>query len=79
MDISDKKISTLSESTSAVLKELAENEDGKPIEIEAYVGGSVPTEYVKTKYDLVNLLREFDVMGGKRSAPNHVELLVKRT
>ena len=66
MDISDKKISTLSESTTAVLKELAENADGKPIEIEAYVGGSVPTEYVKTKYDLVNLLREFDVMGGSR-------------
>lgn len=66
MDISDKKISTLSDSTISVLKELAENEDGKPIEIEAYVGGSVPTEYVKTKYDLVNLLREFDVMGGSR-------------
>ncbi len=70
MDISDKKISTLSESTSAVLKELAENQDGKPIEIEAYVGGSVPTEYVKTKYDLVNLLREFDVMGGSRVSVN---------
>ncbi len=66
MDISDKKISTLSESTTEVLRELAENEDGKPIEIEAYVGSSVPTEYVKTKYDLVNLLREFDVMGGSR-------------
>ena len=66
MDISDKKISTLSDSTTAVLQELAENQDGKPIEIEAYVGGSVPTEYVKTKYDLVNLLREFDVMGGPR-------------
>ena len=66
MDISDKKISTLSDSTTTVLKELAENEDGKPIEIEAYVGSSVPTEYVKTKFDLVNLLREFDVIGGTR-------------
>ena len=66
MDISDKQISTLSDSTISVLEELAENSDGKPIEIEAYVGSSVPTEYVKTKYDLVNLLREFDVMGGNR-------------
>ena len=70
MDISDKKISTLSESTTTVLNELAENADGKPIEIEAYVGSSVPTEYVKTKYDLVNLLREFDVMGGSRVTVN---------
>jgi len=30
----------------------------------------VPTEYVKTKYDLVNLLREFDVMGGSRVSVN---------
>ncbi|QEG24552.1 Gldg family protein [Mariniblastus fucicola] len=70
MDISDQKISTLSESTTSVLQELAENSDGKPIEIEAYVGSSVPTEYVKTKYDLVNLLREFDVMGGSRVSVN---------
>jgi ABC-2 type transport system permease protein len=70
MDISDKKISTLAESTTAILEELGENEDGKPIEIEAYVGSSVPTEYVKTKYDLVNLLREFDVMGGSRVKVN---------
>ena len=70
MDISDKKISTLADSTTTVLKELAENEDGKPIEIEAYVGSSVPTEYVKSKYNLVNLLREFDVMGGSRVKVN---------
>jgi len=70
MDISDEKISTLSESTTSVLNELAENADGKPIEIEAYVGSSVPSEFVKTKFDLVNLLREFDVMGGPRVRVN---------
>ena len=70
MDISDKKISTLADSTTAILEELGENEDGKPIEIEAYVGSSVPSEYVKTKFDLVNLLREFDVMGGSRIKVN---------
>ena len=66
MDISDKQISTLSDSTIEVLEDLASNEDAKPIQIDAYVGSSVPSEYVKTKYDLVNLLREFDVMGGQR-------------
>jgi ABC-2 type transport system permease protein len=53
-----------------LLNELAEDEDGEPIEIEAYVGSTVPTEYVKTKFDLVNLLREFNVMGGNRVQVN---------
>ncbi|MFT5304102.1 MAG: ABC-2 type transport system permease protein, partial [Mariniblastus sp.] len=32
----------------------------------AYVSSRVPSEFVKLKYDLVNLLREFDVLGGRR-------------
>ncbi len=66
LDISDSKISTLAPATLKLLDELSKSEDQQPIKIEAYVGNNVPSEYVKIKYDLVNLLREFDVLGGKR-------------
>lgn len=69
-DISDQKVSTLSESTVKLLKELSEKTDAPEIEINAYVSNNIPTEYVRTKYDLVNLLREFDVLGGKRVKVN---------
>jgi ABC-2 type transport system permease protein len=71
-DVSANKVSTLSPSTLKVLNELTSqttDENGKelpPIKIDAYVSNNVPTEYVQTKQNLVNLLREFDVLGGNR-------------
>ena len=72
VDISDSKISTLSPATVQMLERLASEEDETqpPINIEAYVSSNVPSEFVKLKYDLVNLLREFDVLGGKRVRVN---------
>ena len=72
MDISDSQISTLSPATIAMLEGLSQEDDDSnpPIKIEAYVSSNVPSEYVKIKYDLVNLLREFDVLGGKRVQVN---------
>ena len=68
VDISEAQVSTLSESTVNMLSELREDTDQskQPIKIEAYVSNSVPSEFVKLRYDLVNLLREFDVLGGRR-------------
>lgn len=68
IDISDAQVSTLSSETVTMLTELAEDPDPakQAIKIEAYVSNSVPSEFVKLRYDLVNLLREFDVLGGNR-------------
>ncbi len=68
LDISESSVSTLAPATVKLLNELSKDDspNSKPIKIEAYVGNNVPSEYVKLKYDLVNLLREFDVLGGKR-------------
>ena len=66
MDISSEKVSTVSEATLKVLEQLAADNDAAEIKINAFVSNNVPTEYVQTKYDLVNLLREFDVLGGNR-------------
>ena len=70
MDISREKVSTVSDATLKVLGKLAEEEDAPEIKINAFVSNNIPTEYVQTKYDLVNLLREFDVLGGKRVSVN---------
>jgi ABC-2 type transport system permease protein len=66
VDISDGKVSTLAPVTIKMLNELAKEPEGNPIKIEAYVSNTVPSEFVKLKFDLLNLLREFDVLGGKR-------------
>lgn len=68
VDISDKQINTLSPETVSMLDSLAsdETENAQPINIEAYIGDNIPSEFVRLKYDLTNLLREFDVRGGQR-------------
>ena len=66
MDISNEKVSTVSDATLTVLSNLAEDNEAPEIKINAFVSNNIPTEYVQTKYDLVNLLREFDVLGGNR-------------
>ena len=68
VDISEKKINTLADQTKSILTELAADDslEAQPINIEAYIGNNIPSEFVKLKYDLKNLLREFDLRGGKR-------------
>ena len=70
VDISDQHVSTLSDSTLKLLERLSkegeEDDSVSPINITAYIGSDIPAEFVRTKYDLVNLLREFDALGGSR-------------
>ena len=68
VDISDSKINTLAPTTVEMLDRLRteDSEDARPINIEAYISNNIPSEFVRMKYDLVNLLREFDALGGNR-------------
>ena len=70
MDISKEQVSTVSDETLKVLGELSSHQDEPEIRINAFVSNNIPTEFVQTKYDLVNLLREFDVLGGNRIKVN---------
>ena len=73
LDVSREKISTLSPNTRELLDQIATRlaaGDGEPITVDAYIGSTIPTDFVQTKYDLVNLLREFDVMGGSQVTVN---------
>lgn len=76
VDISSGKVSTLSDTSRQVLTDLAaekppEGEKSAPvINVDAFVSGNLPTEYFQASYNLVNLLREFDVLGGNRVQVN---------
>ncbi len=75
MDVSGEKISTLTGNTRDILARLAvekgrDDRPAAPITIDAYVGSNIPADFVQTQYDLINLLREFDVMGGNRVRVN---------
>ncbi|MEL7498558.1 MAG: Gldg family protein [Planctomycetota bacterium] len=68
VDISDQKINTLAPATIAMLDRLKSEdpESTQPINVEAFISNNIPPEFVRMKYDLVNLLREFDALGGNR-------------
>lgn len=68
VDISARKINTLAPVTIEMLDRFrGENaDDTAPVVIEAYISNNLPSEFVRMKYDLVNLLREFDARGGNR-------------
>lgn len=74
MDLSTGSVNTLAQDSISLLNNLKENPSGdgqerntpKQITIEAYISSDLPPEYVQTRYELVNLLKEFDVIGGDR-------------
>ncbi len=81
LDVSRNKISTLTPNTLAILKGLDEQKDpfnpdkpAPPIVIDAYVGSNVPTEFMQTRYDLVNLLRELKVMSDRIQVNLHTDV-----
>lgn len=73
-DISEGKVSSVSSKTIDILQNLPSEEkaaDGSvkklpPIVIDAYISPDVPPEYAQTRFDLINMLREFDAIAGNR-------------
>lgn len=81
LDVSRNKVSTLTPNTGSILNELDEQRDlvnpdrpAPPIVVDAYVGSNVPSEFVQTKYDLVNLLRELKVMSNRIQVNLHTDV-----
>ncbi|MEM9352218.1 MAG: Gldg family protein, partial [Planctomycetota bacterium] len=75
VDISTEQLSSLSGDTLAFLKQLRDNDDAKPIEIEAFVSPQVPAEYAPVKLSLLSTLEELKARsGGKiRVTKNEIE------
>ena len=62
-DLSEERISTLSPDTRRLLQTLDVN---RPIDIKAYVSPTVPEDYVQTKLNLLNTLRQLERLGRGR-------------
>lgn len=61
VDTTAEGIHSLSADTERLIGEL---DAERPVTVEAFVSTEVPAEYVKTRRDLVNLLRRYDQLGG---------------
>jgi gliding motility-associated transport system permease protein/gliding motility-associatede transport system auxiliary component len=59
------QVSSLSPDTRKLLSELAAK-DTRPIKIHAYMSAQVPDEYVKTRYNLISMLKELSRQAGSR-------------
>ncbi len=69
-DATQNKVSSLSPTTKTMIRQLKSE---RPIVIDAYISADMPAQYAKTKYDLINLLKEFQALSSNRG----VELQVR--
>jgi ABC-2 type transport system permease protein len=66
-DATSEQISSLS---AATLDRIAEIKTERPIYIEAFLSKTLPEQYVKTKFDMISLLREIKARGGDKIVVN---------
>lgn len=62
-DISAERLSTLSAESRALVRAIPES---RPVFVQAYYSPEVPREYIETRDDLLNLLREIGSVGGNK-------------
>jgi ABC-2 type transport system permease protein len=63
IDMTDGDVSSLSQETKRLIRNL---EAKHPVVVEAFISDEVPEDYVKTRIDLVSLLREFKAISGNK-------------
>ena len=66
-DMTDGKISSLSPDTKRLVRELNPEH---PIYVDAFISGDVPEQYVKTRLNLLSMLKEFEAMAGGKIRVN---------
>lgn len=69
-DWSQERLNTLSGESIAALGQIP---DDRPVYIQAFYSPEVPRDYVQTKQDLINLLKQFEARGGSKVRLNLVE------
>ncbi len=71
LDVTAEGLHTLSDETGKLLSELSED---RPVFVQAYISPDVPEQYVQTKRNLLNILREIDARAGEK-----VHVVIKET
>ena len=69
-DLTSERLNTLSTESRRLIRSIP---SGRSVRIEAFVSPEVPRDYVEAKQNLVNLLREYDAIGGAKVEVNLVE------
>jgi len=65
-DISSEQLSSLSDDTLQLLRELRNDDDARTINVDAYVSPQVPTEYAATKLNFLSTLQELQALSGNK-------------
>ncbi|HEX8198935.1 MAG TPA: Gldg family protein [Isosphaeraceae bacterium] len=69
-DVSAERINTLTPESRRLIAQIPAE---RPVFIQAYYSPEVPREYVETKANLINLLKEYEALGGGKIRLNLVE------
>ncbi len=72
LDVSAEQVSTLASETRDQLTDASNPALEDQITIDCFISDNIPTDYVQTKYNLINRLREFDALGGSKIKVNLV-------
>jgi ABC-2 type transport system permease protein len=70
-DLTEGKVSSLAPATKKLIQEL---DSDRPIVIDAFISKDIPEIYAQTRYELVNLLKEFRSEAAKRNRTIEVNL-----
>ncbi len=70
-DLTEGKVSSLAPATKKLIREL---DSDRPIVIDAFISTDIPEIYARTRYELVNLLKEFRSEAAKRNRTIEVNL-----
>ncbi len=70
-DATEGKVSSLAPATKQLIREL---DSDRPIVIDAFISADIPELYARTRYELINLLKEFRSEASKRNREIEVNL-----
>ncbi len=70
-DATENKVSSLAPATKKLIREL---DPKRPIVIDAFISDDIPEQYARTRYELLNLLKEFRSEASKRGRGIEVNL-----
>ncbi len=70
-DATEGKVSSLAPATKKLIREL---DSERPIVIDAFISSEIPEQYAKTRYELINLLKEFRSEASKKNRSIEVNL-----
>tara|TARA_R110002073_G_scaffold60209_3_gene151182 strand:- start:16116 stop:19034 length:2919 start_codon:yes stop_codon:yes gene_type:complete len=70
-DLTEGKVSSLAGATKTLIQEL---DTDRPIVIDAFISADIPEIYARTRYELINLLKEFRSEAAKRNRTIEINL-----